>query len=370
MIHGVITKALKVIPDERGFLMEMLRDDDPFFQKFGQVYLTVVYPEVVKGWHYHKKQTDHFVVVKGMSKVVLYDSREDSPTKGEVNEFFLGERNPTLLVIPPPIGRFYFLDLRPGRSFVEYAVSRGQQVFMISWRNPTPEQRDWDADDYAGSILEAIDVVTEITGSEDINSLGFCAGGILQTLVLNHMATVGDERINSASYAVTLLDFHERAPLGVVVDVPQRGLGADALLEHERELDVLAQQVGLAVPAAGARRGPDMEEEERVDMDDVGAGDLGVERGDDVLFRRLARFVEREREAAPHRGRALGLLTSDQIIALTTDEVRALTTTHVQALSSDQFTALLPAQVAQAHEGRTADMPLRQQARASAEGRP
>ena len=101
MIHGVLTKPLKVIPDERGWLMEMLRDDDPFFQKFGQVYLTVVYPEVVKGWHYHKKQTDHFTVVKGMSKVVLYDSRESSPTQGEVNEFFLGERNPTLLVIPP-----------------------------------------------------------------------------------------------------------------------------------------------------------------------------------------------------------------------------------------------------------------------------
>ena len=101
MIHGVLTKPLKVIPDERGWLMEMLRDDDPFFQRFGQVYLTVVYPEVVKGWHYHKKQTDHFVVVKGMSKVVLYDSRENSPTKGEVNEFFMGEQNPILLVIPP-----------------------------------------------------------------------------------------------------------------------------------------------------------------------------------------------------------------------------------------------------------------------------
>jgi len=100
MIEGVKTKKLKVIPDERGFLMEMLRDDDEFFRKFGQVYLTVAYPGVVKGWHYHKKQIDHFVCVKGMLKVVLYDGREDSPTKGQVNEFFLGEQNPTLLVIP------------------------------------------------------------------------------------------------------------------------------------------------------------------------------------------------------------------------------------------------------------------------------
>jgi polyhydroxyalkanoate synthase len=119
-----------------------------------------------------------------------------------------------LMIIPPPIGRYYFLDLRPGRSFVEHAVSRGLQVFMVSWRNPTPEQRDWDADTYLNAVLEALDVVTEVSGSETVNSLGFCAGGILQTLLLNHMKTVGDERINSASYAVTLLDFHERAPLG------------------------------------------------------------------------------------------------------------------------------------------------------------
>ena len=62
---------------------------------------SVVYPGVVKGWHYHRKQTDHFVFVKGMAKVVLYDSRETSPTRGEVNEYFMGEQNPILLVIPP-----------------------------------------------------------------------------------------------------------------------------------------------------------------------------------------------------------------------------------------------------------------------------
>ena len=102
MIEGVKVKRLKVIPDERGLLMEMMRDDDEFFQKFGQVYLSVVYPGVVKGWHYHKKQTDHFVFVKGMAKVVLYDTREESAdASGEVNEFFMGEHNPILLVIPP-----------------------------------------------------------------------------------------------------------------------------------------------------------------------------------------------------------------------------------------------------------------------------
>lgn len=100
MIDGVVVKKLKVIPDERGYLMEMMRADDDFFQKFGQIYLTVAYPGVVKGWHYHKKQTDHFVCVKGMIKVALYDGRKDSPTYEEVNEFFLGEQNRILLVIP------------------------------------------------------------------------------------------------------------------------------------------------------------------------------------------------------------------------------------------------------------------------------
>ncbi|MGE5577748.1 MAG: dTDP-4-dehydrorhamnose 3,5-epimerase family protein, partial [Syntrophothermus sp.] len=101
MIDGVKIKQLKVIPDERGRLMEMLRADDDIFQKFGQVYMTTAYPGVVKAWHYHKKQTDNFVVVKGMMKIVLYDSREGSPTKGEVNEFFMGEHRQILLQIPP-----------------------------------------------------------------------------------------------------------------------------------------------------------------------------------------------------------------------------------------------------------------------------
>jgi dTDP-4-dehydrorhamnose 3,5-epimerase len=100
MINGVRVKQLKVIPDERGRLMEMLRADDEIFIQFGQVYMTTAYPGAVKAWHYHKKQVDSFVVVKGMMKVVLYDGRESSPTFREINEFFLGEHNPILLQIP------------------------------------------------------------------------------------------------------------------------------------------------------------------------------------------------------------------------------------------------------------------------------
>jgi len=100
MIEGVKVRKLRLIPDERGFLMEMVRSDWEEYEKFGQTYITAVYPGVVKGWHYHKIQTDHFVCVHGMAKVVLYDSREDSPTHGEINEFFMGTLNPIMLKIP------------------------------------------------------------------------------------------------------------------------------------------------------------------------------------------------------------------------------------------------------------------------------
>ncbi len=103
MIEGVKQKKLKVIPDERGRLMELLRSDEELFIQFGQVYMTTAYPGVVKGWHYHKKQIDNFIVIKGMIKLVLYDNRDDSPTKGEINEFFIGEYNPLLVQIPPMV---------------------------------------------------------------------------------------------------------------------------------------------------------------------------------------------------------------------------------------------------------------------------
>lgn len=103
MIEGVKVKQLRIIPDERGFLMEILRSDWEVFEKFGQVYITACYPGIVKGWHYHKFQTDHFACIHGMAKVVLYDGREGSSTRGEINEFFVGEKNPLLLKIPPGI---------------------------------------------------------------------------------------------------------------------------------------------------------------------------------------------------------------------------------------------------------------------------
>ncbi len=101
LIAGVKTKRLRLIPDERGWLMEILRADDAeFFDRFGQVYVSATYPGVVKAWHYHKRQVDNFACVSGMVKLVLVDTREGSPTAGAVNEFFVGTRNPLLVQVP------------------------------------------------------------------------------------------------------------------------------------------------------------------------------------------------------------------------------------------------------------------------------
>lgn len=103
MINGVKTKNLKVIPDERGRLMEILRKDDSLYKEFGQVYITTTYPGVVKAWHKHEKQTDNVVCVRGMIKLALYDPREKSSTFKEINQFYLGVHNPMLVQIPPDI---------------------------------------------------------------------------------------------------------------------------------------------------------------------------------------------------------------------------------------------------------------------------
>jgi len=89
MIKGVEIKKLKIIPDERGRLMEILRSDEPIFEKFGQVYMTTAFPGVTKAWHYHKGQDDHFVCVEGKALVALYDMRKDSPTFGQSQDFTL-----------------------------------------------------------------------------------------------------------------------------------------------------------------------------------------------------------------------------------------------------------------------------------------
>jgi len=141
LIDGVVLKKLRVIPDERGYLMEMLRADEEIFEKFGQVYLTTVYPGVVKGWHYHRLQTDYIVCIFGMIKLVLYDTRPSSPSYGEVNEFFIGEQNPALVKIPPLVYHG-FKGISPQAALIVNVVTE-----PYNYENPDEFRIPWDSAD-------------------------------------------------------------------------------------------------------------------------------------------------------------------------------------------------------------------------------
>ena len=103
MIHDVMIQPLRRIPDERGTIMHMLKNSDPWFDTFGEIYFSTIYPGVVKGWHIHHRMTLNYCVIGGSIKLVLYDDRSESPTRGEVNEFYIGTENYNLVKIPPLI---------------------------------------------------------------------------------------------------------------------------------------------------------------------------------------------------------------------------------------------------------------------------
>lgn len=103
MIQGVNIKDLKIISDKRGRLLHMLRSDDPEFKKFGEIYFSIIYPKVVKGWYLHKKMSLNYAVIQGNIKLVLYDDRKKSRTRGELMEIVTGIDNYTLVTVPPMI---------------------------------------------------------------------------------------------------------------------------------------------------------------------------------------------------------------------------------------------------------------------------
>lgn len=107
LIEGVQVKRLVRHVDDRGFFMEILRDDDNLLKKFGQASMSLAYPGVVKAFHYHKLQDDLWFFPKGNAQVVLYDMRDDSHTKGMTNVFYMGEYNPILLLIPAGVAHGY-----------------------------------------------------------------------------------------------------------------------------------------------------------------------------------------------------------------------------------------------------------------------
>ena len=103
MIEGVEVVPLQRIPDERGTILHMLRSTDPHFRKFGEIYFSTVYKGIVKGWHRHRGMTLNYACVHGRIKLVLYDDREGSPTRNEIQEVFLGPDSYALVVIPPEV---------------------------------------------------------------------------------------------------------------------------------------------------------------------------------------------------------------------------------------------------------------------------
>ncbi|MFW3171766.1 PHA/PHB synthase family protein [Geodermatophilus sp. CPCC 206100] len=128
-------------------------------------------------------------------------------------------RSVPLVMVPPTINKYYITDLAPGRSIVEHYVAAGQQVFMISWRNPDERHADWSMDTYGQAVLDAMDAAERITGSDRVALQGFCSGGIILAMVLAHLAATGaQERVTASSYAVTVLDWGQAGTLGALMD--------------------------------------------------------------------------------------------------------------------------------------------------------
>ena len=180
-------------------------------------------------------ETSGLSLVKGAQNMVKDLARGGMPSMVDRNQFKVGtdlaatpgavvyrdemfellQYNPTtprvrsvpLLMIPPQINRHYIMDLSPGRSLVEFAVSQGIQAFMIVWRNPSSQRGEgkWGLDDYLAAAERAANVVKKIARTDQLNLLGLCAGGITVSYVLAHLAAVGDNSVKSATFVVTML---------------------------------------------------------------------------------------------------------------------------------------------------------------------
>jgi polyhydroxyalkanoate synthase subunit PhaC len=128
-------------------------------------------------------------------------------------------RSVPLVMVPPTINKYYITDLAPGRSIVEHYVAAGQQVFMISWRNPDERHADWGLDTYGQAVLDAMEAAERITGSEQVALQAFCSGGIITAMVLAHLAATGGlGQVAAASFAVTVLDWARAGTVSALMD--------------------------------------------------------------------------------------------------------------------------------------------------------
>ena len=119
------------------------------------------------------------------------------------------------LIVPPQINKFYVFDLSKGKSIVDYLLGNEFQVFVVSWRNPTIEHRDWDMDTYVAALIEAVHAVREITGSEDVNLHGACSGAMTMSALMGHLEARGERLVNAATLMVAVLDSTADSQIGL-----------------------------------------------------------------------------------------------------------------------------------------------------------
>ncbi len=145
----------------------------------------------------------------------MFELLQYTPTTPEVHDV-------PLLLLPPPVNKYYFWDLAPGRSQVEYLVSEGFTVFTMVWRDPRPGSGGLGLNDFVGAQIRAVDIARDIAGTEAVNVFGDCSGGLFEALMLGYLAHAGDERVRSATFGVTVMDFSH--PSGVGMSASQRTL--------------------------------------------------------------------------------------------------------------------------------------------------
>lgn len=145
----------------------------------------------------------------------MFEILQYRPTTESVREI-------PLLLLPPPVNKYYFWDLAPGRSMIEYVVSQGISVFTMVWRDPRPGMGAHGIDDYVRSQLRAVDVARDISGADSVHVFGDCSGGLFEALMLGYLAASGDDRIRSATFGVTVMDYNH--PSGVGMSASSRSL--------------------------------------------------------------------------------------------------------------------------------------------------
>jgi polyhydroxyalkanoate synthase len=169
-------------------------------------------PTMVEPWAFEVGQTLAVTPGAVVRRTPMYELIQYTPQTDRI-------RSLPLLIVPPVINKYYAIDLAPGRSLIEYLVAQGQQVFVISWRNPDARHRAWGIDAYAHAVLDALGAVRQIGEVDQAHLLTLCSGGIISTMLAAHLAeTGGIDEIATLALAVTVLDQSRAGTAGALID--------------------------------------------------------------------------------------------------------------------------------------------------------